>query len=147
MKVVHNDIEITYNEDANTWEFTLRGRERTAPSLAKAKEWIEKPVLNKVGFEPVEAFRVNTWQGARACRITSIARPSRYSGPQVWVVYEDGVREKVHPNGLILNNETNRAQLSEIEKMEREVEQLHNKIEAIKKGFEWFVIPRPTDEE
>jgi len=44
MEVEHNGIKIEYNENINNWTFTLRNRERKAESLAKAKEFIDRPV-------------------------------------------------------------------------------------------------------
>jgi hypothetical protein len=44
MTITHDDITITYDEKDNRWHFELRGRQRSAESLAKAKEFIDKPV-------------------------------------------------------------------------------------------------------
>lgn len=41
IKVIHSGIEILYVEGENKWTFTLRGRDRSADSLAKAKEYID----------------------------------------------------------------------------------------------------------
>lgn len=38
MKAEHLGVEVEYKEKENTWECEIRGRHRTFPSLAKAKE-------------------------------------------------------------------------------------------------------------
>lgn len=55
--VEHNGIKITYNEDRNEWEFTLRDRDRTAETLAKARECIDRPVKDKkTVFQRIECW-------------------------------------------------------------------------------------------
>lgn len=56
----HEGILITYDENANLWRFTLRGRDRSTDSLSKAKEAIDKPVATKAKpFEKIQVWYVN----------------------------------------------------------------------------------------
>ena len=41
--VTYRDIAITYDEQKDKWFFTLRGRDRSADSLANAKKAIDAP--------------------------------------------------------------------------------------------------------
>jgi hypothetical protein len=43
VKVVCKGIEIKYDENSNCWNFELRNLERSAETLLKAKQAIDKP--------------------------------------------------------------------------------------------------------
>lgn len=96
LKVTYTDVEISYVEDTNRWQFTLRGRERSAESLAKAKEAIDKPEPQKKAA-PFERIKVWTNSGYsdswRQGEVTSIAE-RQYSRQEVWVSI-DGRRVKI----------------------------------------------------
>jgi hypothetical protein len=65
VSVKYDDIEIRYDENDNVWRFTLRGRERSTESLAKAKVAIDKlvPIEKMKGFTPVQAWFKESYEG------------------------------------------------------------------------------------
>lgn len=89
LTVTHNKIEITYNEARNVWTFTLRGRERSADSLAKAREAIDRPPPKE--SKPFERFKawLYAWgEGWEIVEVTSIVE-SPYS-IQLWTMGKGG---------------------------------------------------------
>ena len=52
----YKDITITYMEDANKWEFTLRGRTRAVDSIKQAREAIDKVPVGKRKFAHFPAY-------------------------------------------------------------------------------------------
>lgn len=80
----HDGVKITYNESRNVWEFELRGRCRSAESLAKAKEAIDKPVPEKTKpFERFDAWFNSYGEWLRAT-VTSISESNSWN-QQVWI--------------------------------------------------------------
>ena len=123
--VVHGDIPVTYDEKENVWRFTLRGRDRSAESLAKAKEAIDKPVPSekKSGFEKIAAIKVSSYyMEAEFGFVTSIAEKSRYSREeQVW--FSDGKsRSKVDLSDLVPDTQENRKTVEEAQALKRQSE-------------------------
>lgn len=97
IQIVHSDVPITYNEQANKWFFTLRGRDRSAESLAKAKEIIDKPVpVEKAKpFEKIPAWLFKYNSLPQKVTITGIAERGDYRGdPGVWISDEKKNRSK-----------------------------------------------------
>jgi hypothetical protein len=113
IKVTHNEVDITYNEGKNEWEFVLRGRFRSAPSLTKAREAISKESKEKKGaFERFNALLLKAYSSGDATEVTvtSFAGFSSYEkAPQWWVSYSvdrgysrlDSRREKVDGSELL----------------------------------------------
>jgi hypothetical protein len=88
VKTTYNGTEITYNERTDRWEFELRGSSRSAETLSKAKEVIEKPApKDKTPFTRTPAFyRGYSGDGYQKVEVTSIANSSSlYGGKEVWV--------------------------------------------------------------
>jgi hypothetical protein len=56
MSETFNGIEIEYLEDLDRWRFVLRGYERSAKTLAKAKAMIAKPNRSEETFLPAKAY-------------------------------------------------------------------------------------------
>lgn len=112
IKVTHNEVDITYNEVKNEWEFVLRGRFRSAPSLTKAREAISKESKEKKGaFERFNALLFKTYSSETIeVTVTSFAGFSSYGKtPEWWVSYSvdrgysrlDSRREKVDGSDLL----------------------------------------------
>jgi hypothetical protein len=86
VKAMHGGIEITYNEHPNNWTFTLRGKERVAPTLKQAKETIDKPVAHKDAdrFDRFEAFTNDySFDALLPCTVTSEIEGRYYSGAKI----------------------------------------------------------------
>ena len=96
IKVNYDGVEITYLEKDDKWTFTLRGRERSAESLAKAKEAIDKPAPEaKKAFERIPAIKVNYSGIVKRGEITSIAESRAYSNrKEVWFTNGEGRRKE-----------------------------------------------------
>jgi hypothetical protein len=102
LTVTYDGVEIRYEERSDRWKFCLRGRERSADSLAKAKEAIDKPEpKEKKPFERISAYYQKGWGGGFIkVQITSIAEDSPYgSRTDVWINNE-GTREKKPASSL-----------------------------------------------
>lgn len=153
IKVTHNDVEITYNEDKSRWEFTLRGRERYAESLAKAREAIDKPPPSpkeEEPFERVEAYYMRYYDDivGATVTITSIAE-ARYGGCFVWIVNNEhgrwgrkGTREKTAAQLLYPVNAHNTAIIEELKALHAKKVELGNQIEEIKKKLVCYKVPK-----
>lgn len=90
----HNDIEIVYDEQSNTWKFTLRNRDRSAESLVKAKEMIDKPEKEKP-FQKIPAWRIKYQDIPDPVEVTGIAEGSYLRDRLwVWIKGKDGKRTK-----------------------------------------------------
>lgn len=93
----HNGTEIAYDEGANLWRFTLRGRDRSTDSLAKAREVIDKPVSGEKAkaFAKFPAWIFLYGDKPEKVEVTGIADVRSYSGsPVVWVKDSEGKRSK-----------------------------------------------------
>ncbi len=129
MKTTYEEIEIEYREGDNKWGFTLNGRQRSAESLAKAKEFIDK-WLERAGtereppFQRVDAYYYG-YEEFKRRTITSIAEGRSYNGkPYVWTVDEKGKREKENSADMILitpKNVEKIKELADITKKEKEL--------------------------
>lgn len=152
--VTYSDIEIVYREDDNRWVFTLRGRERSAESLALAKAAIDRPEPKKKGgnFTPVEAWYDGSGYGAsingfRRVTITSIAEVfSRYgSGAEVWIK-DKGGRSKVGADRVYPVGEPNDAVVEQLNDLAKASDTLEKRINATRGKLKAFVVPKTEDE-
>ena len=86
IKVEHEGVEVRYLVGTNLWEFELRGRTRTAPSLAKARESIDKePKAKRKPFERFDAYKLDHWSNWEKVTITSYAGKGSWDGRhQFW---------------------------------------------------------------
>lgn len=97
ISVNHNGTEITYDEEANLWRFTLRGRDRSSENLTKAREVIDKPVPADKA-KPFQKFSAWFFVGysealPEKVEVTGIAE-NRYSRQEVWIKNPKGTRSK-----------------------------------------------------
>lgn len=128
----YQGIEITYSEQNDTWGFVLRGRERNALSLAKAKEAIDKPVPAEKGktFERRAVIKLSSYSiEAEFGEVTSIADQTGYRGsPYLWFVgAKSGRRSKEPANMMYLDTAENRAIMATAEGINEEANKLHKK--------------------
>lgn len=132
----HNGITITYNEPMNIWEFELRGRSRTAESLAKAKEAIDKPPKNKAEaktFKRCEAFAFSFGEVKRIT-VTSIADEDSWNGAQCWVI-QDGRRSRQPVHSTYAITPENEARVKEFISTTEKIKALRSKTEQIKQAM------------
>lgn len=124
MKTLYNAIEISYNEENDRWEFELRGRARSAESLAKAKEAIDKEPKEKRTqvFPRFDAYRFRYGDEISIVTVTSVA-DTRYSGVEFWITGKDG-RSKERASQLYPVNEKNTAIVTEIKRINAQIEGL-----------------------
>lgn len=89
IKVTHNGTEVTYDENSNVWRFTLRGINRHAETLAKAREAIDKIPKKKSTFKRFDAFLWPRWGKPTLVTVTSINAGPSHNRPEVFVVFKD----------------------------------------------------------
>ena len=136
MNTKYEDVEISYNEDKNTWEFELRGRQRSCESLAKAKEAIDKPVkeTKETKFERFEAYKIERWGcKSKKVTVTSIAE-HRHGGNwgSVWIS-DNGDREKVCDGQLYEVTKENETLLAELKSNDDKIKAIGERDEKIKR--------------
>lgn len=150
--VEHNGITITYNERTDHWDFTLRGRERDAESLAKAKEAIDRPVkLTKDNtFERVTGWYFR-YGSMVECTITSLSERRWGGGPNLNISYKNEQgrldRGKVIPQDVFPRNEKNDAMAAEWRKHADHIKVIREEMEKIKGKMKCYVPPAPEPEE
>lgn len=143
--VVHSDITITYNEGENKWTFTLRGRDRSADSLAKAKEFIDKPLPPEKAkpFEKIPAWFFRYSSAPKKIEVTGIAEGRGYGGDdKVWIS-EKGVRSKESVRLAIYPQNPKNDQIVQtiVEKMKQR-EKLSEEISNLQRTLAPLVLPK-----
>ena len=153
----YRDIEITLLEDENKWRFTANGRERTAPTLPKAREYIDNALdavkaKKEKPWEPFEA-----WYSARYGRydlikamVTSEAETRH--GREFWITYtskdyrgnDERKREKVSLSKLFQLSPENDAVIQRIRDLEAQSEKLDLEIREARGKLMPISIPADT---
>lgn len=142
MNTTYNGIEITYEESSNRWLFTIRGRDKSAESLAKAKEMINsQPKEKKEPFKKISAWYFH-WDCAPVkVEVTGIAEPDWNKKPCIWMK-NDGKRSKQSVEYYIFpQNEVNDAKAQQCIEKEDQIKQLKKEISDIKKTLLPLVLP------
>lgn len=143
MKETYRDIEIEYNEPNNNWEFTLRGRERTASSLKLAKEAIDKPVpaSEKEKFEPVKGWLI-PYCNAEPEQVTVTSVAQRYGSNHVRVRRASRTGATLeHADRFYPLNEHNALVVDEIKQITKEIGALAKKREAVQTKLRKYKFP------
>ncbi len=113
IQITHDSVPITYDEHENKWLFTLRGRDRSASSLAEAKAAIDKPVVEKAKpFEKIPAWWLKYPGNPEKVEITGIAEKG-YREQEVWIKCSEG-RKKECLSSFFGCNEKNDAMVASI---------------------------------
>lgn len=143
IKFTHDRTLITYDEQENKWKFTLRGRDRSAESLLKAKEIIDKPVEKAKPFEKIPAWFFKYGDGPIKVDVTGVAESHGYGGEvSVWV-NNKGTRSKERANGNIFpQNEKNDALVEEIIEKETRATELRSESYDLKAKLQKLVLPK-----
>lgn len=149
IKVTYNNIEITYEEYENKWEFELRGQERRCDSLKAAKELIDAPPpKSKKKFEPISAFRkahhifgddllTNFMHG----RVTSVAEKVQCRRTEVWFVSDKGQREKIYAEEIFADDDRNKQLRATYDEREKEKTKLIKEQERTLKLMNRIELP------
>ena len=146
IKFTHDGTLITYNEQENKWKFTLRGRDRSAESLAKAKEFIDKPLPAEKAkpFEKIPAWLFK-YDGDTPARIdvTGIAEGRGYGGGEyVWINHKgarskEAVRFSIYPS-----NPKNDEIVQRVSAKREAVKSLQEEISTLKRQLVPLVLPK-----
>lgn len=143
MKCTYSDIEISYNEDKDRWDFELRGRRRSAESLAKAKEAIDKEPAEKRKqvFPRFTAYRFRYGQEIETVTVTSVADEQGFGGLRFWIAGKNG-REKERCTMLFPVNESNDAIIIEMQSIQTQMDALEEKKDALREKLQSATIPK-----
>lgn len=150
----YRDVEVTLREDENTWSFTVNGRQRSAPTLPKAREYIDNALdevkAGKVkAWEPFMAWTDHGFGGLRKVKVTSQAERS-YSNPEFWTVDQDAKdhrgrtkpeRKKISINWLYEDTDANAERVRQIEDYNKRVAALNDEQEKVKGALTKMPIP------
>jgi hypothetical protein len=146
MSVVYAGITIVYTEADNLWRFELRGRDRSAGSLAKAKEFIDKEPTEKAEpFERVKAYLTSRFDGDyKPCEITAVAE-SRWGSNFAWISI-DGKRVKVNVGNLIPVTPENDSIIAQLVVMYAERTKLNKQIDKLGSSMKRYKVPSEEGE-
>lgn len=139
----HKSIVITYDENANLWRFTLRDRDRSADSLAKCKEAIDKQPAGKAKpFEKIKAWKMDRHSFGSPVEITGIAE-RRFGRQQVWI-NQDGRRSKeVAEFGIYPANEKNDRLMDEIKEKRAKIHGIEAEIDSLISTLDALILEIP----
>lgn len=144
----YKEVVITYSEHRNIWEFTLRGRERHADSLQKAKELIDRKPKKGSLFQRTDVFTSEGWLGfqhpLKDGIATSIA-DTKYGKRRVWVV-SGRDRCCVEVCDVFPNTEHNRLIRNRLDGLRKEVEKLHKQMEHLGSKLKPITLPKGDEE-
>ena len=146
IKVMHNDVLITYEERRDVWTFSLRGRERSADSLAKAKEAIDKVPKEKNKFERVKVYGSPSYSSGfklEIGEITSLCEKT-YGSQQAWTVFGKD-REKALCSNLFPVTPNNTAIVEKILQLNKEIEQLTHKRDEWRRKLTPYIAEESDD--
>jgi hypothetical protein len=144
--IQHGGVEILYMETENKWRFELRGRERFAESLAKAREAIDKPEPKPKGkpFEGIKAYiEKGRWDKGpefRVIEVTSIAE-TRYGRPEVWIT-DSGDRKKVHADTVFAITGDNDVLIADLKNLNVERARIGTKITNCRERLKPIALPK-----
>ncbi len=141
----HKTVVITYDEDANLWRFTLRGRDRSASSLTLAREAIDKPEPKKSKpFEKIKAWECRYGDMPSRVEVTGIAEGRGYAGEGdsfVWITDAQRRRRKESVKLHIFpSNAKNDAIAEQITARRKEMAKLDDECAKLARTFEPLVI-------
>ena len=144
IEVVHSDTTITYNEREDKWQFTLRGRDRSADSLAKAKEYIDKPVAAEKAkpFEKIDAWFFEYTDDPKKVQVTGIAESRYSSSPEVWINSKEGRKRVQVRYKLFVANEQNDTTVGQMVARKNQIDLLRKEISNLKEKLIQLEIPK-----
>jgi len=123
----YRDVEVVYLIDENKWRFTVNGRERTAETLSKARESIDRSLSNvsqkkEQAWKPFEVWhRERYGDGFKKVLLTSVAEGrSRWDKSAYAWISNNGKRSKEPMSLLFSIDEHNNALVEKIVSLEAE---------------------------
>lgn len=130
-EITYTGIKIQYIEGRDRWVFELRGKDRSAETLRKAKDAIDKPAPRDKSdsFTPFDAM-IQTYGGHKPCRVTSMAEYV-YGAHYFWVVC-DGKRSKEPEDMLFADTKANRYAANAISDLNNKAQKLKEQAAEIK---------------
>jgi hypothetical protein len=158
IKHTYRDIEITYIEGNDKWNFTVNGRERNRESLTKAKESIDRALDNEVKerpWQPFEAWYENRYSGNRdyeKVRVTSEADRD-YGRRQFWIMREvtdnkgnkEQKRVKVQMDYLFASTPENDQKIRQITELREQANKLYEEAKAVSSKLAPIVTVKSTE--
>jgi len=144
----YRDIEIVLLEEENKWRFTANGRERTAPTLPKAREFIDN-ALDAVNsrrekpWEPFQAYRRRGYHSEEfdVVTVTSLAERGRWKNvDEYWIKGKNG-RDKVSVDDLYALSEANTALIKRIAELDAERERIDTMVGEQRAQLERIIRP------
>lgn len=115
IKHTHSGVVIFYNENRNTWDFVLRGRDRSSESLTLAREAIDKPVPKTTKeFEKIQAWEFRYGYSPSKVEVTGIGDKTYEGEWNVWIKDSGGRRRKENPSYTIYPANANNDALAEL---------------------------------
>lgn len=143
VQVTHREIPIIYDEREDKWCFTLRGRDRSAESLAKAKGIIDKPVPTEKAkpFQHIPAWDFGYNDLPKRVKVTGIGE-GRYSHQKLSVWITDGKQRRKENAAFRVypSNETNDAIAEQVIRKMKEIEVLREECSNLKQKLLPLVI-------
>lgn len=150
VKCEYHGITITYNESTDVWLFTLRGRDRSAETLLKAKEYIDRPVKStKANTFTRTKVMLRTGGSFVEGEVTSIAGTGYRGRAEAWVSYTvegRAQRAKYFCNDLYPINPVNMSGIERIRAIDEQRAKLNREREAVVAGLKPYVPPEPESE-
>jgi len=146
IEFTHDGTLITYDEQENKWTFTLRGRDRSAESLAKAKEIIDKPVPAEKAkpFEKIPAWLFK-YDGDTPERIevTGIAEDRGYGGGQrVWIKHRGNRSKESTSFSIYPVSPQNDVIAQQVIEKQEFIAQLRGEVSVLKRKLSPLVLPK-----
>lgn len=138
----YKDVVIKYDESDNLWRFTLRDRDRTADSLLKAREFIDKPIPQneRKPFKRIPVWFTEYGNLPKRAEITGIAERRSY-GDYVWINCE-GQRSKQVVRSLFPQNAKNNKLIEQIIAKEEEKRTLEEAISELEGKLVRLELPK-----
>jgi hypothetical protein len=143
--ITHSDVQITYNEGSDKWEFTLRGRDRSAESLAKAKEFIDRPLPKEKDkpFQRIPAWLFRYNDEPKKVEITGIAEGRGYKGDEkVWISDGKDRRKESVGYSIYPQSANNDAIVLTILEKNAAAAKLHQEVSELNSKLSPIVLPK-----
>jgi hypothetical protein len=150
----YRDVEITLLEDENKWRFTANGRQRTALSLPKAREAIDKTLddvktTKEKPWEPFDVYLLESNYGHEyaVVTVTSIADTTAWDKtPDIWIS-NDGKRKKTSLRSIFTLSDDNAERIVKIKQLAKQAADLNAEIQQLKTALNPVTLPTNGTEE
>lgn len=144
----YKGIVVTYDESWDMWRYELRGRQRSAKSLAKVKESIDRPVKQKNPFRRFEAYYDQGYGNFVLVEITSIAEDEYGRADTVWCWNEKAdyqKRFKTNENRIFPRSEHNVPIIRKIDELMEAQGKIVEEIKKLKGKLKHYEVPEDKE--